>query len=63
MRDAERAAGLGSQTNETDIEFNHQVQINPYLYIRPNIQYVIKPNGLNGIRNALVLGVELGITF
>jgi porin len=63
LRDAERAAGLASQTNETDIEFNHQVQINPYLYVRPNIQYVIKPNGLNRIRNALVLGVELGITF
>jgi porin len=63
MRSAERSAGLASQTNETDIEFNHQVQLTPYLYLRPNIQYVIKPNGLNGIRNALVLGVETGITF
>src|ERR1700731_4593275 len=35
MREAQRAAGLASQTNETDIEFNHQVQLNPYLYVRP----------------------------
>jgi porin len=63
MREAQRAAGLASQTNETDIEFNHQVQLNPYLYVRPNIQYVIKPNGLNRIGNTLVLGAEVGITF
>jgi porin len=63
MRDAEQAAHVPSQTNETDIELNHQVQLNPWLYLRPNIQYVIKPNGLNRIANALVLGVEVGITF
>jgi porin len=63
QRSAQEAAGLPSQTNETDIEVNHQIQITPYLYLRPNLQYVIKPNGLNRIANALVLGVETGITF
>jgi len=63
LRKAQRSAGLASQTNETNIEFNHQIQITPYLYLRPNLQYVIKPNGLNRIANALVLGVEAGITF
>ncbi len=57
------ASGLPPQTNETDIEFNHQIQITPYLYLRPNLQYVIKPNALNRIANALVLGGETGITF
>jgi len=63
LRGAQRSAGLHGQTNETDIEFNHQVQVNRWLYFRPNIQYVIKPNGLSSIRNALVLGVEAGVTF
>ena len=63
QRSAQKAVGLPSQTNETDIEVNHQIQITPYLYLRPNLQYVIKPNGLNRIANALVLGVETGITF
>jgi porin len=63
LRNAQRAAGLASQTNETDIEFNHQVQIKPWMYLRPNIQYVIRPNGVPTIRNALVLGIEAGITF
>jgi porin len=63
LRDAQHAAGLPGQTSETDIELNYQVQLTPYLYLRPNIQYVFKPNGLNTIRNALVLGTEIGITF
>ena len=63
LRKAQRSAGLASQTNETNIELNHQVQLTPWFYLRPNIQYVIKPNGLDEIENALVLGVEAGITF
>jgi porin len=62
-RDAQQAARVPSQTNETDFELNHQIQITPWLYFRPNIQYVIKPNGLDQIHNALVLGVETGMTF
>jgi porin len=62
-RDAQQTARVPSQTNETDIELNHQIQITPCFYLRPNIQYVIKPNGLNQINNALVLGAETGITF
>ena len=38
QRSAQKAAGLPSQTNETDIEVNHQIQITPYLYLRPNLQ-------------------------
>ena len=63
LRKAQRSAGLASQTSETNIELNHQVQLTPWFYLRPNIQYVIKPNGLDEIENALVLGVEAGITF
>ena len=63
LRDAQRGAGLPSQTNETNIELNHQWRFNPWLYARPNIQYVIRPNGYSHIDNALVLGLELGLTF
>jgi porin len=63
MRDAQQAAHVPSQTNETNIEFNHQIQLTPFLYVRPNLQYVIKPNGLNRIGNALALGAEVGVTF
>ena len=54
---------LAPQHAETDLELNYQVQVTPFFYVRPNIQYVIQPNGQTNIENALVLGAEVGITF
>ena len=63
LREAEHGAGLPGQTSESNIELNYQVQLKPWFYVRPNVQYVFKPNGLNTIQNALVLGAEIGVTF
>jgi len=63
LRSAQHVASLPAQTSETNIELNYQVQLSPYLYVRPNVQYVLKPNGLNTIDNALVVGAAVGITF
>ena len=63
LRDAQREAGVPSQSTETALELNYHLQVNPYLYARPNVQYVVTPNGRSEIDNALVLGVELGVTF
>ncbi|MGE9290670.1 MAG: carbohydrate porin [Puniceicoccales bacterium] len=62
-RDAQEAAGLEGQDSETGIELNHQFQFTPYFYLRPDVQYIINPNGLASIDNALVLGCEIGLTF
>ena len=63
LRDAQRAAGLEGQTAETGIELNHQFQFTPYFYLRPDVQYIVRPNGLSSIDNALVVGCEVGLTF
>lgn len=63
LRNAQREAGLAPQHAETDLELNYQVQVTPFFYVRPNIQYVIQPNGQTNIENALVLGAEVGLTF
>ena len=63
IRDAQRDAALERQSTETVIELNHQIQFTPYFYVRPDIQYVVNPNGLGSIDNALVLGFEAGGTF
>ena len=63
LRDAQRNAGKRAQSSETAGEVNYQVQLNPYSYIRPNVQYIADPNGLSEIDDALVVGVEFGITF
>jgi porin len=60
---AEHGAGQRKQSAETVLELNHQIQITPAVYVRPDLQYVIKPNGYSNIDNALVLGFEAGITF
>lgn len=63
LRDAQRAGGELAQSSETAFEANYQVQLNNYTYVRPNVQYIADPNGLSEIDDALVLGVEFGITF
>ena len=57
---SDRLAGQGT---ETVLELNHRVQLGPWLYITPDIQYVIKPNGQSNIPDALVLGVEASVNF
>ena len=63
LRDAQRRAGQRTQSSETTLEVNYQVQLTPYTYIRPNVQYIADPNGLSEIDDALVVGVEFGVTF
>jgi porin len=63
IANAEHGAGQRKQSAETILELNHQIQITPAVYVRPDLQYVIKPNGYSSIDNALVIGFEAGITF
>ena len=48
--------GLGTPA-ETTIELNYRLQATPFLSLMPNVQYVIRPNGLATIADALVLGL------
>jgi len=54
---------LEGQNVETVLELNHRFQLGPWLYITPDIQFVISPNGRKDIHNALVLGFELSVNF
>ena len=63
MPNAQRGAGRRTQSSETTVEVNYQVQFTPYTYVRPNVQYIADPNGFSEIDDALVVGVEFGLTF
>jgi len=63
ISDARHEAGLERQTTETALELNYNVQITPAIYFRPDLQYIINPNGQNDIDNAFVVGFEAGLTF
>ncbi|HQS14136.1 carbohydrate porin [Reyranella sp.] len=54
---------VGVQSAETTIELNYRAQLTPWFSLMPNVQYVIRPNGVTTIPNALVLGLQVRLTF
>jgi porin len=48
---------------ETVLEANYQALLPHGMSITPDVQYVIKPSGSSGIKNALVIGLQLAVTF
>ncbi|MDD5200768.1 MAG: carbohydrate porin [Terrimicrobiaceae bacterium] len=60
---ATQAAGGGYPDYELVFEVGHRVQFNSWLYVQPNLQYVINPGGAHNIPNALVLGAQCSVTF
>lgn len=54
---------LQDQNAETVIEANYRLQLAPWLYLTPDFQYVIRPNGQSDIDDAAVFGGEIGIGF
>jgi porin len=54
---------LQDQNAETVVEANHRFQLARWLYVTPDFQYVIRPNGQSDIDNAAVFGGEIGIDF
>jgi porin len=49
--------------SEKVIEVAHRIQLTPWSYFQPDIQYVIDPGGTGDIPNALVMGAQMGFTF
>jgi porin len=62
LRRSERLAGTRPQTSETALELNYTAQVNKWLILTPDVQYIINPKGLGTIQNALVIGMQIAIT-
>lgn len=56
-------SGQQKQRYEMMFELSHKVQINPWFFIQPDIQYILHPGGTGYIRDAVVVGTRVGITF
>jgi porin len=54
---------LPGQNGETLLELNYRVQIAPWVFVQPDLQYIIDPDGRSDVDNALVLGFALGVAF
>ncbi|MCX5696328.1 MAG: carbohydrate porin [Candidatus Omnitrophica bacterium] len=57
-------SGDAPQKYEMVIETTYKIALNQWLYLQPDIQYIINPKGGNQDTNdALVMGARVGITF
>jgi len=48
---------------ETVIEATYKVQLTPWWTIQPDFQYIVTPSGVQGSKNATVLGVRTIVAF
>ncbi len=71
MTGAFSSAYAGSQANsgnprptaETVFDVSYIINITPTVFIQPDIQYIIQPNGTGTTPNALVIGAQFGCNF
>ena len=56
----ESGALLPKQTYELLLELNYRIQIFPWLFIEPDVQVIINPDGRREIDDALVIGFAIG---
>jgi len=54
---------LPGQTQEVTLEWTYAIAVAPWLTVQPDVQYVIRPSGQSGIPNALVVGVQIAVSF
>jgi porin len=54
---------LRGQNSETVLELTYTLALTPWLTVQPDIQYVINPGGRSSVKNALVVGAQISITF
>jgi porin len=48
---------------ESVVELYYNVQINQFIHLTPDIQYVINPGGAAGVNDAMVLGMRMQVLF
>ncbi|MDZ4742054.1 MAG: carbohydrate porin [Verrucomicrobiota bacterium] len=58
-----QSTGKGYPEYEMVFEWGYRYNMTKFIYIQPNIQWVINPGGTGHIPNALVLGAQAGVTF
>ncbi|MDD5084788.1 MAG: carbohydrate porin [Candidatus Omnitrophica bacterium] len=51
------------QRFEMMLEWSYRVQVTPWLYIQPDMQYIGHPKGTGKTKDAYVLGFRTGVTF
>ena len=61
--DSQVAQGNPPSTAETVVEATYKVQIAPWWSVQPDVQYIFTPSGVQGSKNATVLGLRTSVAF
>jgi porin len=62
-RDKVSPGAIGIQSYESMWELDYSIQATPWLQVRPNLQYVGRPNGTGKVPDPFVFGLFTRITF
>jgi porin len=54
---------VGIQTHESAVELDYALALAPWLKVKPNLQWVIRPGGTGEVPDAFVMGLFTRITF
>lgn len=63
LKESQQSVGSSPQKYEIMFEFTHKIMITKWMYMQPDLQYIIQPGGTGNIDDALVLGFQFGLTF
>ena len=63
IKESQASIGSATQKYEMIFEFTHKIMITKWMYMQPDLQYIISPGGTGNIDDALVLGFQFGLTF
>ena len=61
--DAEIAAGESGSTAETVIEATYKARLASWWSIQPDLQYIVTPSGVQGSKDAVVIGLRTNVAF
>ncbi|MEI6032667.1 MAG: carbohydrate porin [Verrucomicrobiae bacterium] len=61
--DSIASSGAARPSAETVFDISYIINLTPNVFIQPDIQYIIQPNGLGTTPNALVIGAQFGCNF
>lgn len=56
-------AGAYKKVYELMFEATYRLQITEWVFVQPDIQYILHPGGTGYIKDALVIGTQVGVTF
>jgi len=45
------------------LEAGYAIYVSDYYTIQPDVQYIIRPDGKDAVRNALVIGIQFVASF